>query len=339
MLDAICSSSYKYLNISDPSAEEIRRIMMVYGGTYQHYYKRKAKCYMIATNLPMAKLKDLKDYVVKPSWITDSVDAGKLLPVLNYLLYSPGNKKGQQTINNLMLNEPSTSTTTSAVIKEFQEEEGFLSSEHSDEKDTCEELHSVHDAGLSSSVQERKESEAHRFKPGDTKFLQEFYGRSRLHHISTASLKLRDYVSKLRSTGSQSVEALDRLKNHLKLQSPRKRTIPQGTVLMHVDMDCFFVSVGLRSRPHLKGQPVAVCHGKSNGSEHDANHGSAGSDGQSMLSRSEVASCSYEARDAGVRSGMYLGQAKKLCPNITAIPYDFESYDAVSKQLYDIVAR
>lgn len=82
-----------------------------------------------------------------------------------------------------------------------------------------------------------------------------------------------------------------------------------------------------------------MCHGKSNGSEHDANHGSAGSDGQSMLSRSEVASCSYEARDAGVRSGMYLGQAKKLCPNITAIPYDFESYDAVSKQLYDIVAR
>lgn len=82
MLDAICSS-YKYLNISDPSAEEIRRIMMVYGGTYQHYYKRKAKCYMIATNLPMAKLKDLKDYVVKPSWITDRYKLHLILVVVS----------------------------------------------------------------------------------------------------------------------------------------------------------------------------------------------------------------------------------------------------------------
>lgn len=27
-------------------------------------------------------------------------------------------------------------------------------------------------------------------------------------------------------------------------------------------MDCFFVSVGLRSHPHLKGKPVAVTHSK-----------------------------------------------------------------------------
>lgn len=27
-------------------------------------------------------------------------------------------------------------------------------------------------------------------------------------------------------------------------------------------MDCFFVSVGLRSHPHLRGKPVAVTHSK-----------------------------------------------------------------------------
>ena len=31
---------------------------------------------------------------------------------------------------------------------------------------------------------------------------------------------------------------------------------------MHIDMDCFFVSVGLRSHPHLRGLPVAVTHSK-----------------------------------------------------------------------------
>jgi len=30
--------------------------------------------------------------------------------------------------------------------------------------------------------------------------------------------------------------------------------------VMHVDMDCFFVSVGLMKRPHLVGLPVAVTH-------------------------------------------------------------------------------
>ncbi|KAH7955771.1 hypothetical protein HPB52_003843 [Rhipicephalus sanguineus] len=57
---------------TNPTAEEIRRIMMLHGGTYQHYYKRKPNCYMIATNLPPAKLLDLRDYVVKPNWISDS---------------------------------------------------------------------------------------------------------------------------------------------------------------------------------------------------------------------------------------------------------------------------
>lgn len=35
-------------------------------------------------------------------------------------------------------------------------------------------------------------------------------------------------------------------------------------MVMHIDMDCFFVSVGLRNRPELKGKPVAVTHAKRN---------------------------------------------------------------------------
>lgn len=33
---------------------------------------------------------------------------------------------------------------------------------------------------------------------------------------------------------------------------------------MHIDMDCFFVSVGLRNLADLKGKPVAVTHAKRN---------------------------------------------------------------------------
>ena len=53
---------------------------------------------------------------------------------------------------------------------------------------------------------------------------------------------------------------------------------------------------------------------------------------------SELASCSYEARAKGVKNGMFLGPALKLCPELTTIPYEFEAYQEVAKHLYDIVA-
>ena len=47
-------------------------------------------------------------------------------------------------------------------------------------------------------------------------------------------------------------------------------------------------------------------------------------------SMSEIASCSYEARAAGLYNGMFMGAALKLCPTLKAIPYDFEGYKEVS---------
>ena len=38
----------------------------------------------------------------------------------------------------------------------------------------------------------------------------------------------------------------------------------QSRVIMHIDMDCFFVSVGLVSHPELKNLPVAVTHANKN---------------------------------------------------------------------------
>ena len=51
-----------------------------------------------------------------------------------------------------------------------------------------------------------------------------------------------------------------------------------------------------------------------------------------------MASCSYEARAAGVRNGMFLGPALQLCPSLQTIPYDFPGYEQVSRILYDTVA-
>lgn len=60
---------------------------------------------------------------------------------------------------------------------------------------------------------------------------------------------------------------------------------------------------------------------------------------EEKLSYAEIASCNYEARAAGLKNGMLLGKAKKWCPDLTAIPYDFEAYQSVSTKLYHILAR
>ncbi|MET1007575.1 MAG: DNA polymerase IV [Propionibacteriaceae bacterium] len=83
------------------------------------------------------------------------------------------------------------------------------------------------------------------------------------------------------------------------------------SVLMHVDMDAFYASVELRRRPELRGQPVIV----------------GGS------TRGVVLSATYEARAAGVRSGMPSTHARRLCPQATFIQPDFDSYGDVSKSI------
>lgn len=36
---------------------------------------------------------------------------------------------------------------------------------------------------------------------------------------------------------------------------------------------------------------------------------------------------------------MFFGQAKKLCPNLQAVPYDFNAYKEVARTLYEMLAR
>ncbi|WP_237223026.1 DNA polymerase IV [Rothia nasimurium] len=64
-------------------------------------------------------------------------------------------------------------------------------------------------------------------------------------------------------------------------------------IIMHLDMDAFFVNVELLAQPQLRGRPLIVARNSP---------------------RSVVLSASYEARRYGVRSAMPLARARQLCP-------------------------
>ena len=81
-------------------------------------------------------------------------------------------------------------------------------------------------------------------------------------------------------------------------------------------MDAFYVSVELRRRPELRGQPVVV----------------AGSG-----PRSVVTTASYEARRFGIGSAMPAARARRLCPQAVYLPPDFAYYREASRQVMSIV--
>lgn len=91
-----------------------------------------------------------------------------------------------------------------------------------------------------------------------------------------------------------------------------------GRVIMHLDMDAFFVNVELLENPALRGEPIIVAP---------------------LGPRSVVCSASYEARAHGVRSGMPLSRAQNLSPNATVLPLrgDYRYYSrAVMAILNDL---
>lgn len=91
-------------------------------------------------------------------------------------------------------------------------------------------------------------------------------------------------------------------------------------IILHVDMDSFYASIEKNEDTNLKDQPVIVFMGRTEG-------------------RQAVAACSYETRKYGVKSGMPLSIAKKLCPKAVFKKANHDLYDEISKRIIDILKQ
>src|SRR5579872_4007272 len=90
-------------------------------------------------------------------------------------------------------------------------------------------------------------------------------------------------------------------------------------IIAHIDMNSFFVSCERLVDPSLNGKPVVV--------------------GGRKGERGVVASASYEVRKYGVKSGMPIAAAEKLCPKAIFVPGNHKLYGKYSRKAYALLKR
>jgi len=87
---------------------------------------------------------------------------------------------------------------------------------------------------------------------------------------------------------------------------------PRAIVL--VDMNAFFASIEQRDRPEWRGRPLAITNG---------NQGTC------------IITCSYEARAYGIKTGMRLKEARRLCPDLIQCPAHPQRYAETSAAIME----
>jgi DNA polymerase-4/DNA polymerase V len=86
--------------------------------------------------------------------------------------------------------------------------------------------------------------------------------------------------------------------------------------ILHVDADAFFAAVEQSLEPSLQGKPVVT------GRE-----------------RGIIACANYAAKARGIKRGIRLFEARKLCPELVILPSDYETYSLFSRRMFEIMRR
>ena len=91
-------------------------------------------------------------------------------------------------------------------------------------------------------------------------------------------------------------------------------------VIFHCDLNCFYASVELLSRPDLREVPTAVC------GDPASRHGI-------ILAKNEP------AKRCGVKTAETIWQAKKKCPNLVLLPAHHWKYRDYSRRVNAVYER
>ncbi|HLC87754.1 MAG TPA: hypothetical protein VJG66_01710 [Patescibacteria group bacterium] len=89
-------------------------------------------------------------------------------------------------------------------------------------------------------------------------------------------------------------------------------------IIIHIDFNSFFATVEQQANPRLRGKPIGVTGGD-------------------RLTRTVIGAASVEAKLRGVKTGMRIPEALKLCPDLTLVKGDSDKYVEINKKFLNIL--
>lgn len=89
-------------------------------------------------------------------------------------------------------------------------------------------------------------------------------------------------------------------------------------IILHIDFNSYFASVEQQSNPNLRGKPVGVTGGD-------------------RMERTVIGAASVEAKRFGVKTGMNIPEALRLCPQLILVKGDSDKYLAVTERFINII--
>ncbi|OGE33797.1 hypothetical protein A3D83_04465 [Candidatus Daviesbacteria bacterium RIFCSPHIGHO2_02_FULL_41_10] len=89
-------------------------------------------------------------------------------------------------------------------------------------------------------------------------------------------------------------------------------------IILHIDFNSYFATVEQQANPRLRGKPIGVTGGD-------------------RVKRTVLGAASVEAKRFGVKTGMQIWEARKLCPQIILVPGDSDKYLETTKRFLNIL--
>ncbi|KAL8159270.1 hypothetical protein V2J09_000807 [Rumex salicifolius] len=285
-----------------PSSQELRAYMIKHGGRFENYFSKKRVTHIICSNLPkripyqLDQLAEMSDqpklsafFMLKSNGTIKDTDDSTTYGSKSTARFfgSTGDKIHEKN----SLETDGSSDAIRFPLREIKDYwKGSMDVTSTDGSVGCSKDVSELQIGKSCSEDAGYSTVNAELQKEYTTEFHTFIQSSRLHFIGTWRNRYRKRYLSL-SRESKDINA--------------SSTVCRGTII-HVDMDCFFVAVAIRNQADLQDKPVAVCHS-------DNPKGTA-----------EISSANYSAR---IRAGMFVREAKALCPHLVIVPYNFEAYE------------
>ncbi|KAI4601396.1 deoxycytidyl transferase [Pestalotiopsis sp. 9143b] len=364
---------------TQPPLHVLHKDLVEHGAAFIQYLDSKTMAtHIIASTLPPKKMVEFNKYrIVKPAWVVDSIQAGKLLPWSDYRVIEETPRQKTLKFSGGMISTQS--NTEPSPLPRYREQtensfytnqlKGFAEAIDGKAPETQSPAVAAPFVGTTGSSP-LADREARRIS-SDTKAANTSVDPGEPQHVEAKQQSRRDDAlmpkpSILQPPDKPLEEMTSEEHNALLLQDPRMRKSstanPDFIQQYYSESRLHHLSTwkaDLKSRMQRlaaeRGSQAKPARRKP-GSRRYIMHVDFDSffcavslkSAPEYVSKpavvahgngtgSEIASCNYPAREFGVKNGMWMKRAKELCPDLKVLPYDFPAYEEASKLFYEAI--